>query len=315
MKFRILAMAGLVFLFSCTKNDNAVQETPTKDTKRYPVHLSLKEFIHKLEPLPGNGARKLQGGSAAKDSLLASKLWGLRIVIHASSNPVAVVSTQLQYATDPDFGELTDSLPVGNYLVKIAAIADSGMLTTHEVVPPTVYDGEGYAREILKWPELFFNSQEFTVSATGTNEVNMSLNRASSALEVNILDAPAVHPDSIVTVSTHVLATYFSFVTGKGEEMAATPSLVFPRGTGGAFSGLLVKIPNGNETVVFIKYRDRVTGNWMTKTIYNVPVQPNVKTILTGRLYPLPEVPPSKYNNGFHIELNEAWGTPVQSEF
>lgn len=306
-------LAGLVFLFSCTKNENAMENAPSITEKRYPMHLTMKEFIGKVEPLPGLKSARTSSTAPAKDSALASRLYALRFIVQKSSDN-SIVLTKLQLAADADFGELNDSLPAGNYKVSIAATTDSADYSeVSNVRPPAIKDQWDMMTEILNWPELFYRQLEFSVTPEGANELNVALNRFSAALEVNITDAPSVHPDSIVYVSTRTSAQIFDLNYGRGDETAATPLLYFPRTTGNTFYGLLVPMPHSIVNVT-INYRDRVTGNRVNKMINNVSVQSNMKTVLTGRIFSLPPAP-AKYDHGFNVSLNEIWDTTNHVEF
>lgn len=309
----LLAVAAILFLFSCKKEHSASTMPPGKKYK-------LTFNVSNLAQQRANFSVKQKALSTKRhnlaDSVVALEGSSIDVLYYyifdpsRPGQPVVHMITQDSTSCD-QFGMLTDSLPAGHYIVAIVA-GKKGLISQNG--PAALSTLVGYGS--LNWQDTFFYWAQIDVSATSAN-YNVTLHRIVGKLELQLLDSiPAAAKTIKIAVfqefsalnmmfqqiNDGIVDTGFTFKTVPISAIGK-PNFIVDRIQGATLFYLNVYI-TAFDASNHVLAKVKVTG---------VKCNPNQKTILSGKLF----------GNGnadntqtFQVKVDTAWdSTPLQQNF
>ncbi|SDP25973.1 hypothetical protein SAMN05428975_0899 [Mucilaginibacter sp. OK268] len=262
-----------VTLLSC-KKDNHTKTNPTG--KFYPVSFSLSGFTSTIDPINQNSKIKVNTVDPS-----ASTVVKLIYKLFDSNN--SVKKTLIINKGAPNFGTITDSLAAGTYTAAFVGLTDT---------IPADFGDTGLIfnyRTYAYFPETFYSNVHFTVGNTPVQQ-NSVLKRLNSEVQVIIKDAipSGVSRINITIIGAYQACTYLdgkSTGSNTGGE-SSTPITNANVGTTNFPLSPVTRLFNNTSTVNILI--DAISPNGTDvafKTINNVTLQPNVRTILTGNVF------------------------------
>jgi hypothetical protein len=288
MKKTIPALLLACVLFACKKDTNSV-ESPASDAKK-PVTFSVQNFLVTQQDMSANGRVETLPQIA-------------NIYYYAYRSDGKNASTKQQSYGTPNFGVITDSLAPGTYTIVLAASSKSlNYFYTMNVDLPYAYLTEGTTANM---GDFFWKKFQITISDNGNPPtMDVSLNRIVGLLQANLKDAlPASDPNGAainVTVKYPVSAIEFAteapFHIHSEENIARINQTTWEYYILGTSQALTVTI----------NWKDKTTGAAMSKTIPNLVVSANKKTIINGYLYGVPD---NLGGSDYIVRYNSDWST------
>lgn len=304
MKKLLLAVCALsLTLFACKKDTAPTNPNPPGDGKKVALNIRTKDFLQRLEPLPGANNRIAGTTEALRDSALAAKVSHLYYLLYNAQGNFLHQMHQDANVSE-DFGSFYDSAAAGNYTIVL--IASQSPLYTHA---SNQLAGSGFSvpmvapGEIENMPDIFYAKENISVSnGTDTMELNMTLSRIVGNLQVNILDMPP--PGSGDTnVSIKITPEAITFLFDYNAVYIGPADTIIGKINRISLSTFSSYVLNTvTPFTVTINYVDPVTGQPQTKVINNVSCYKNRRTILSGYLYGGSDV-----NNGVKVILLDSW--------
>lgn len=311
-KFLFVATLSTLF-FACTKIDD--KEDNGSDvrgnTRNLPFKVSVANFIQRVEELAVLNAKSISPGApATKDSTLADKVSDIYFFVFATNGDV--VKYTHQRSGTGGFGDFSDSLPVGTYTVAVAASSDTLRISNNGQYSSFMSILNPNLTSIKAFPDIFYKKSSFVVDSTQSSVINLSLDRVVGRLEVNITDAPAISPDSLVDVHIKFENTSFNLLQGTSQASGFPYYFPINRKSQHIFDDFILN--TNSKFTVTINYPDRNSNARLSKVIENITVSKNKNTILTGKLYLTPPAP-GYSESGFGIEVNSDWGPDSLATF
>jgi len=317
MRKLLLAVAVLsISLFACKKDTAPTNPNPPATSgEKFPVNFSTTGFLQKLEQLPTPNGRKTGATNTLRDSALAAKVSYLYFLLY-SENGELIKRIDQNVDSTADFGNLTDTLPVGRYTMLAVAstgpvqLLETGYFSTLKVRLP---DATIPFLNVLA-PDVFIGTQYFTVTGyNATQPVALWPQRIMGRLEVNINDAPdASGPlDTSVLVYTTPGFRTFNYSMAFYEEQIPDPGIVLQRNSRSNFSTQL--LTGYSDVTVTIVYPDQTTGERKTRELRFVPFARGYRTMMSGNLYTTN--PGGNSGIGFSISLDTAWSNYAEVPF
>ena len=321
MKKTLFLLAIAAIIFSSCKKEHGLS-TKTSSAKKYAVNIQVANFTVSH----ANFALRTKAShlASSSDTLtnLASYVDQLYYVV--DDNNFHWVKTIAQDSTMANMGMITDSLPAGNYWITVVA-GKKGL----KIGPPDVlannplygYAGQSWQGSFwsaypdgyvgLPWQDAFGNAvTPITVSAQNITQT-ITLNRVVGKLEVNLLDNMPANADSLFVsfygpgpANTFGLAfapvnNNYPFVipaSAKGKPNFTLDMLIYTN-IGTYYADGYVH-PVQQFTITCKDAGGNVLG---TTTANPVPIYPNQKTILSGKLFT-----PSQ---SFTAQIDTAWSS------
>lgn len=301
----LLGVALSLFLFACKKESNSPVANKEKQEK-VAVKFNVSNFNQEVTDQSTTGRKS---ANFLRDSLLEKQISHLYYLAYSVDLNYTQVSFKHQDATvnNFDFGNIADSLTPGNYVIIIAGsngpsnfnqspgltFGDSRLLLYSDANGPT------------RLPDTYLKKFSIIVNKYDSLPyTNITLKRISSNLEVNILDAPNRGADvDNISISITPEASFYSFAFEiSGYNWDETPLRNITRKSLNTFSDYVLN--TDTEFSVIIKYTDKISGAFFTKTIPNVRCYMNKKTTLTGNLF---DENHQGSTDGFKIKVNDTW--------
>jgi hypothetical protein len=286
MKKLSLALMLTGMLFSC-KKENA----PAGEQVKKPVTIRIPDFTTSHENIRVNA-----------DSSLA----GITDLYYLSYTITGVKVHEVhQDSTDPNFGTFVDTLVPGHY--RIVVIASQKQLVFHTATGDfnshTIDPGLEAIDTWLPYKDFFYKNLVITVPETGNpGIVDVSLDRTIGKVQVNILDAlPVNHMNGLINIKFINPVAKVNMYSGLAHDISWNQTMNMTRVNQHRFEDFMFGIDDSFE--LWIYYKDKYTGALLVKSVPNIIILPNQKTIVQGYLYGAPN------NAGFQIKLNQSWGT------
>lgn len=280
-------------LFACKKDTNS-EETPAAVSK-VPVTFNIENFQVSQQDMSENGR-------VETDPTLSN--FG-KVFYMAFASDGSKASYIEQDSTNSKFGTISDSLLPGTYTIAVGA---------HNRTAPTSFSyitakyaslssAEFYNVYARTTADFFYKKVQVTVNATGNAITDLSLNRIIGNLKVNLKDAlPSSDPYGAITVT----------IFGAPQSYMINPDTVanrysdVPMDRTSQTTWEYNVFGSNRPLTVMLSWRDKVTGAFQSKTITNVTVSPNKKTIITGYLY---GVPTNVGAGDVFVRTNQSWST------
>lgn len=320
MKNYVLAIATLLSLavISCKKDS---QPDKGEDARpKYAVQFDFNEFTFTEG---GFGDRIIVDGDSqlAKDTLKKYANYLVYLVWDVNG---ATVRDIRQNSNNPDFGLIRDSLPMGRYTVAVLATKDSVVITSGYLEPEK-------AIFALPGNDAFYKRSIFNVD--GNVNETIGLDRIMAKLQINIQDKMPYSADNM-TILPQAYPGEPNIPMGHVGHYCAlelsTGEYAFDRrGYDLVYAAYTHPIPEAirNTTNTWFDYyvlalkaekikvsftvkdnNDNILGN---KTVFDVAIEPNKKTILYGNLFDELEADTS----GVGVILDPAWGDSTKVDF
>ncbi|HEY8895391.1 MAG TPA: hypothetical protein VIM79_11275 [Niastella sp.] len=293
MKKIIPALLLASVLFACKKDTNS-DETPSAVSK-VPVTFNIENFQVSQQDMSENGR-------VETDPTLA-KFYKVFYMAFASDGKTA--SYIEQDSTNSRFGTISDSLLPGTYTVAVGAhnrtVPSSFTYITAKYA--SLASAEFYNVWARNTADFFYKKVQVTVNASGNQITDLSLNRIIGNLKVDLKDAlPTSDPNGAITVN--VLGVPQSYMINPDTVANRYSDVPMDRTSQTTWEYNI--FGSNRPLTVMLSWRDKVTGAFQSKTITNVTVAPNKKTIISGYLY---GVPTNVSAGDVFVRTNQNWST------
>ena len=265
-----------IALLSCKKDHHTSTTEPTG--KLYPVSFNISSFTQVNVPVDQNSKTKVNDVAPS-----ASNLTQIVYTLFDSNNKLK--KTVYIPKGAPNFGTFTDSIPSGNYTAVFlgATVALNPNDNHASSTPPT------FIYYQVPYPETFYNKVSFTVGNTPVQQ-GIVLKRMTSELYVNIKDSipPNARYLEFHVTGLHNTCNFLdaksSLVGGGGETYIANTLTSADIGKTNFQMGMRI-FNNTSSVTAWVVAKD-VNGSVITqKYIYNITLQANTRTILTGNVF------------------------------
>lgn len=281
--------ATMPLLNSC--NNVTIHEEVRQENQKVKVNLNVASF----GMIPFNdyyGMTKAQADGCCK-----------KIHFALFQNDTREVFETQDLGTTENFGSLQLDLSVGQHQLLIVAHNGDGNPTMTKINSVAFNN-----KETLKTTDTFYYCQTITISADGTNDFNIALQRAIAAFRITISDDI---PSNVVKLafSSNGGSANLNPVTGWGaskgphsDEIAVTP---------GQKVYEIYSFPSSES----IEYKITVTaydarGNNLTETIFDkVPMKKNQITTYTGNLFD--GGVKTFMESGIGLTIENTWGSNI----
>ena len=279
----LIALLALLLATACHREEG---------TATVRVHLS--GFTIEQEEFPGT--------RSAVDPAGYNPVTAITLAFYGSTGYEAYKVTQYKgnLPQGEIFGEFELELPVGNYtMVAVAYAYNNGDVFT--LTSPT---SAGYSTERPR--ETFCKTQAVTVSSTAPLDLDVTLSRIVSRLEVNSTDGRPAEATKIRTTYSKG-GKSFNPTTGLALSDNGFSQTNNPSSAVGAtiqVSSFPFLYSDEETMTITLEALDANDNVLITKTIPNVPFKRNRTTILTGAVY-------TAGSSDFGIKLETDWLTPL----
>jgi hypothetical protein len=279
-------LLSCILFFSCKKEHEATL------AKKYKITYNLSGFTQQIISSANN--RNL---SSLHSKSFASGLAGSADFLYYrvyDFNTGAVIHQINQDSSMTNFGNLSDDLPAGKYV--IAFVTSKHTVTVNSAA---LNNGAGISVPATStWPDTFYSLDTLTVNNTDAT-VNTNLHRIVGQLTLNFLD---IFPAAAYKLNVIISQEYHSFSITGSSAAGGAPSLslidTIPatfKTTAGYKPGIFMINDTGPFTVTVICYD--VSNRMLAQAVIsNVSIQRNTQTVLTGSLFAT--------GAGFNVGLN-----------
>jgi len=298
-KLLLFAVLFGVALSSCKKGSTP-KPNPSDGGKTYAVKFNVSGFTQEIT----NGAgQKINGLNT--NAVTAPGVQRLYYFAYDNSDFGKLVHRLVQDSSAANFGNVEDNLPAGTYnIVFFAGASDL-----------VYYNTSGFADGFLEnpraaWSDAFSKTLTITVGG-GDISQNVTLNRVVGKFTVKLLDVMPANA-STLTVTVNKDRKRYLFKSSSPDASSPAPGIfttTIPASAIGkpnySFSMLLMAA--ANDVTVDIKCYDAAKKIIGQALVTNVSVQPNVQTILSGKLF--------TPDSDFSVGLDTGWDTPIDIQY
>ena len=294
MKKIIPALLLACVLFACKKDTNSSEspESPSSQSK-VPVKFNLESFMVSQQDMSENGR-------VETDPSLSKFYKVFYMAFKSDGTPVSYIE---QDSTNTNFGIISDSLLPGTYTVAIGAHNRLGNYATYITAKySALASAEFYNLYARNTSDFFYKKSQVTVSAGNASLNDVTLNRIVGNLKVDLKDAlPTSDPNGAVSVFVANIPE--SYMINPDTAAHYYESIPIDRTSQTTWE---YNIFGSNKPLtITIGWKDKVTGAPQTKTISNVILTANKKTIVSGYLYGVP----TNVAGSFITRTNQNWST------
>lgn len=298
--FSLICAVALLFS-SCSKENTAAP----KDEKLYPVTFNVSTFSKEIVPMASlkKTVRQISASTTSGNALSDA----VKHVSYAVYNEAGIkVNEKVSNSQHASFGEIEDSLPVGKYTVMLLG----STLRTWNA--PDNINGSYYMPEYGGGDDFFFSQTAIEVQGLAINQT-IQLKRKVGKVEIKITDEIPANIEEIV-YSVKGVGHYFFPYSGLSyintiyksnyywvDEESGSPD--YSQDFGLYF---FLNYDQDAFASVNIRAYDRNRNLVVDKTINDVPVSINKKTILTGRLF---DDAGSTKGQAFSISVDDKWNS------
>lgn len=305
-KLSLSLICALALLISgCSKKEIA----EPKDEKLYPVTFNVSTFSKEIVPM---ASLKTAGQISASTTSGKALSDAVKYITYAVYNESGIeVNRKTSYASEANFGKIEDSLPKGKYKIVIL-----GTLRVAGNVDQYYDNGWVYISSGWGGDDTFFGQVDIDVQGS-VIEQSLELVRKAGKIEIELLDEIPVDIEEII-YTIQGISNYFNMLDYRGNNNSEIYN-----------SNYYVDYPENGEVAdytqdlnlyfflsydlpttaaVNIRAYDRNRNLVVDKTITDVPVAINKKTILTGRLFD--EVGSTK-GQAFSVSIDDKWNSDI----
>lgn len=255
----------------------------------------------------------------AADTSLTNRISVLFFAVYDSSGKLVSLTKQL--STVSYFGTYSNNLRAGNYTIAIAGGGKSFSYEAIPYVPGVAADAQSLSTDVLiyrgadininPFSDTFFKKIALTVSSGDVTQ-NITLNRITSKLDINIQDAIPANTTSITARTDVGVAAWFLVGTetpSSEEEIYLVNNI--PANKIGTSNYTISTIVLYKSPVTIDLYAKNSKGEtFAEKIIKNVTFEKNKLTVLSGSLFG------GSGPNSTNPVIDTAWGgTPILKNF
>lgn len=300
----LLICAFALILSGCSKEEIA----SPNDEKLYPVTFNVSTFSKQIVPMASlKTAKEINASTSSKT--LSEAVQHLNYGVYNETG--IKVNEKESSATNPGFGKIEDSLPQGRYTVVVL-----GTKRSRKILPSTLDEFYFLSHTSDGGDDVFFQQTVIEVKGAAINQ-SLQLSRKVGKVEIELSDKIPENIEEIVYtvkgVSSlfHLRSNYgaydnsiykSNYYWSYNDEMGAPDySQDF---------GLYFLLSYDEDAVASVNVRayDRNRNLVVDKTINDVPVGINKKTILTGRLF---DDAGNSKGQAFSVSLDDKWNSNV----
>lgn len=306
MKKLIPALLTLVvFLNACKKDENNSEQPIDKNTM-YPVQFSIGDFVPVVGDIDG---RKSGSTSGTATSLkLSDNINYIVYKVFEANTPNSLVKTIYQTSLDTSFGHIKDTLPAGNYLV--AVTASKGIFFTGDINSSISVAGT------LPGTDVFY--KKMIISVSGAVDQTLNLDRIVAKMKITFKDQipydikmirfflmsnPASEfgvPSTLYYYHGKMLGSGRAGMNGYDEMQFIVPDSL--KGVANKQFELYILTFEQKKLNLAVSKIDTASRLSYLKTIYDIPIKPNMLTTLEGRVF---DTLPG--GSGVSIRLDSNW--------
>lgn len=273
-----LSLAAIALLASCSVKEDRTQCIA-------PVTVRVGGFSVSQEPF-SKAVQSVEDATAIKAITLA----------FYSGSTEAYKSTQTRESLEEGetFGEFTTSLPLGNYTMVV--IANGGSNIPSLTGPAHASYGENVVGD------TFATSQAVNINSLDAVNLDATLNRIVAFLAVNSTDG-RINEAKKIRITTTTGSRSFNPTTGLATvNSGITANITQPEAVGTVTrSAALLFLASDEQTAdVTLEILDADDQVLVQKTVTNVPLKRNRRTILSGALY-------SATASSGSFQVNDEW--------
>jgi len=301
-----------IALLSCKKSSHTQTDAPTG--KLYPVTFKVTNFTQQNTPIPQDNKTKVNAVVPPAQANI------IRLIYKVYDSSNTLKKTIITKNSGPNFGTISDSLATGNYTAVIIGLTDtiqySSNATTFFYIPLDLYSG--FLPEEFK--ETFYKKTSFTVG-TQPLQQSVTIDRLNAELQVVVKDAIPASVGSI-SVNVYNTETHYSFFNdASSDTLKADGTLnnrnaysIIPSSAIGTTNFAVTPVTNllnthaGVRVTISVGFNNGNPGIY--KTIYNVTIQRNTRTLLTGNLFTN-----SPGNQSFNVTYNSIYNPDINKGF
>lgn len=299
MKRALICFALItIALFSCKKDNHTKTNS---DNKTYPVTFSISNFNQENNPIDQTSKSKVNAAVTPDQSSVLKLIYKL----YDSNNQLK--KTVIIKKGAPGFGVVKDSLASGNYTAVFVGLIDTLNFPyySYSELNFTYFNS---LNDLPTFKETFYKKTSFVVGSDLLQQA-VVLGRITSELQIIIKDAiPAgVSQFQIAINGVHVEYSYFddnsSHPTRNSYSINVPSSAI---GTTNYTVGPIKDLLNTNSPLTVTIAAQNSNGIYFgQKTISNIMLQRNTRTILTGNLFSSDNAG----GNGFSVTYNPAYNS------
>lgn len=300
--FSLICAVALLFS-SCSKENT----TAPKDEKLYPVTFNLSTFSKEIVPMAS--LKKTVGQISASTASGTALNEAIQYIDYAVYNESGIkVNHKNSYFNNSNFGRIDDSLPKGKY--KIVVAGSTGGVGS---LPNDYYSGI-YNSGTNGMGDIFLKQFELEVTGEPISQ-DVELKRIVGKIEIELADdIPASIEEIAYSVKGVGHYLYFSDTRTSSGQTVSKSNYYFDypdMGVGPDYNqdfALYFFLQYDQDAIVSVNIRayDNNRNLVVDKTINDVPVSINKKTILTGRLFD--DVGSTK-GQSFSISVDDKWNS------
>lgn len=318
MKNYVLALASMFCLavVSCKKDNQPDKGEESKS--KYAVQFNFNEFTISEGDF---GGRKIEGNpQAAKDTLKKYAGYLYYLVYDVNGQLIRKI---LQNASNPEFGLIKDSLPQGRYTAAVLATKDS------VTIQSLFLNQEGVLFD-LPGTDAFYKRSIFNVDGEVKETIN--LNRIMAKLSINIKDKMPYSADNLTVlpqaypgepdIPMGQIGTYNGldlqygtyFLTARYQYIYTAYTQPIPealRNTTNNWFDYYILAVKPEKIKVSFSVKDNNSNVLGAKTVLDVAIEPNKRTILYGNLFDDLVADTS----GVGVILDPVWGDSTKIDF
>ncbi len=291
------AVAAALFVFACQKPGNQPAAPIPEDGKKFAVNFNVSGFSQQIA---GANAR------TADTSVLQNAQLLVYTAFDATNR--RVIRSIIKNSGDATFGQFTDSLPRGRYVIAVAAIKDS------------IYSKQSTDKwaVMFKYPGTDAFYQKIALNVDSTVNENITLERIVSKLTVHIkgkipynTHTFTLSPSNPDPSDINGLQGALDYYTGAIPQRTANGGYdawqyILPdslQGTTDIDFDTYILNPSGNRTISFGIYTKDTLGKVLaSRSVYDVHLETNKVTLLSGYLFD--SIPTS---GGLNVKVNSQW--------
>lgn len=297
--FSLICACALLFS-GCSKEETAAP----KDEKLYPVTFNVSTFSKEIVPMASLKTARQINASTTSGAGLSDAVKHISYAVYNEAG--ILVNQKVSNSQQQSFGKIEDSLPRGKYTVMLLG-------STLGTLPrPDNINGYYYMPEYGGGDDIFFSQTALEVQGSAIDQT-IQLKRKVGKVDIVITDEIPPNIEEIV-YSLKGVGHYFYPNSGQSYRGTIYKSNYYLNDEA---SGAPDYSQNFNlyffldydqdaYASVNIRAYDRNRNLVVDKTINDVPVSVNKKTILTGRLFD--DVGSTK-GQAFSISVDDKWNS------
>ena len=276
--------AAFVLLAASCSNDESLDSSVNLSSEQAQALVTVRVDGFAVEQGEFPGAEEAQGTRATTRAQAVGTYSGVKFLTLAfyASNGTEVYKATQEKGNVPEgqtFGEFSTSLPMGSYTMVVVANGGNNVPTLTSATSAT------YGENVVG--DTFVKSQEVNITSTEAVNLDATLDRIVSCIAVVSTDGRTEEAKKL-RITTTTGSRSFNPTTGlatANSGIVATITHPETVGTVTRSASLLFLATDEQTADVTIETLDEDDNVLFSKTVENVPLKRNRRTILTGAMY------------------------------